>query len=124
MKAFAAHVKSFEVVYDEKTRNKRSLKTKWVKVVLMVPTSVRRIAMSVAAGLSKHMERSNPRWLTVVDPNGPEMAVVRAAAAYVGMYDEVGGSSMTKENRELLELRLVGVRNAARQLPKGEPVIL
>ncbi len=120
MKALAGHVKQFTIVYDEKTRNKRSLKTKWLKVVLQVPVKVRRKALSIASELSKHMSKPEPRWLTVIDPQGPEMAVVRRAVAYVIEHDKLVENPV---DRERMETALARLRHAAREL-KVEPVIL
>lgn len=119
MKAFAAHVKAFSIVYDER-RNKRTPKTKWVKVVMQVPTAVHRVALSVASGLSEHMRQGQPRWLTVVDPDGPEMAVVRVVAALVAVIDANEPSRVKGPKADDL---LVKLYIAARELPKGEPVI-
>lgn len=119
MKAFAAHVKEFRIEHDK--RYGHIGKTKWVKVVLQIPTSVRRVAQGIANRLARHMDSDDPnRYLLVIDPQGPEMAVVRAAAAYVACVDGadpgVAGGPSEAENL------LVRLRVAARAL-RTEPVL-
>jgi hypothetical protein len=81
MKAFAAHLKEIQVVYDTKaTRKLGRPKAKWVKVVFQVPSGNHRTVMSIASRLSKHFDETwANRYLTVIHPFGAEMSVIRAA---------------------------------------------
>jgi hypothetical protein len=121
MKAFPAHLKEFEVIYDRKaTRKLGRPKAKWVKVVFQIPSGNHRTVMSIASRLSRHFEETwANRYLTVIHPFGPEMSVIRAAKHLLESHERMNADcSPVTQEAALHALRVV--LDAVRELPKKE----